>query len=86
MEKTKHLYVLPASIKCHYAITSFDLWMSKPSHDIFALVIYFLREYWQPKYITLGLFEPTNTIGQTLAKKLTKLLDNYALRNFFCLY
>jgi hypothetical protein len=31
------------------------------------------------KHITLNLFEPTNTNGQTLAKNLTELLDNYAL-------
>jgi hypothetical protein len=30
--------------KCHYATTSFDLWMSKVGHDIFALVINFLGD------------------------------------------
>jgi hypothetical protein len=35
VEKTKPLYVLPALIKCHFATTSFDLWMSKVKHDIF---------------------------------------------------
>ncbi len=46
MEKTKQLYVLLASTKCHYAIASFDLWMSKGGHDIFALVINFLGVDW----------------------------------------
>jgi hypothetical protein len=41
------------------------MWISKV-----ALVIKFLGDDWQPKHITLGLFEPTHTIGQTLAKKL----------------
>ncbi len=41
VEKTKQLYVLLASIGCHIAIASFDLWMSKGRHDIFALVINF---------------------------------------------
>jgi hypothetical protein len=54
--------------------------MSKVGHDIFALVIKFLGDDWYPKHITLGLFEPIDIIGQTLVKKLTKLLDNYALR------
>jgi hypothetical protein len=39
MEKTKQLYVLPTLIKCHSTTTSFDLWMSKAGHDVFALVI-----------------------------------------------
>jgi len=78
--KTKQLYVLPTLVECHSTTTIFDLWMSKVGHDIFALVIVFLGYDWQPKRITLGLFEPTNTTGKTLVKKFTKLLDNYALR------
>jgi hypothetical protein len=46
------------------------MWISKAGHDIIALVIHFLRDDWQPKHITLGLFEPTYTIGQNLARKL----------------
>jgi hypothetical protein len=43
--------------KCQYASPSFDLWMSKGGHDIFALVmINFLSIDWQPKHVTLGLF------------------------------
>jgi hypothetical protein len=37
-------------------------------------------------HITFGLFEPTNTNGQTLANFLTKLLDNYALRRKIIAY
>jgi hypothetical protein len=40
-KKTKQLYVLPTLVECHFATTSFDLWMSKVGHDIFALVIHF---------------------------------------------
>ncbi len=54
--------------------------MSKTGHDIFALVINCLKVDWQPKQITFGLFEPINPNGQTLAKKLIELLDNYALK------
>jgi hypothetical protein len=46
MEKTRQLYVSLASTECHYVIASFDLWMSKGGHDIFALVINFLRVDW----------------------------------------
>ncbi len=49
-------------------------------------MIYFLRDDWQPKHIIFGLFEPIDTIGQTLAKNLTKLLDNYALRRKIITY
>jgi hypothetical protein len=49
-------------------------------------VINFLRHDWQPKHITLGLFKPTNLTRQTLVKKSTKLLDNYALRRKIIVY
>jgi hypothetical protein len=45
--------------------------MSKGGHDIFTLVIKFSRVDWQPKHITLGLFEVKDNSGQTLAKNLT---------------
>jgi len=48
---------------------------------IFALVINFLGFDWQPKLITSGLFETTKTIGQALVNNLTKLFDQYGLRN-----
>jgi hypothetical protein len=67
VEKTKQLYVLPSLVECHFVTSSFDLWMSKVRHDIFALVINFLGVDWQPKHITFGLFKRTNTNGQTLA-------------------
>jgi hypothetical protein len=38
----KQVNVLPKLIDCIFATTSFDLWMSKGDHDIFALVIKFL--------------------------------------------
>jgi hypothetical protein len=86
MEKTKQLYVLPTLVEGHFIIANFDMWMSKVGHDIFALIIKFLGDDWQPKHITLGLFEPTNTTRQTLAKKLTKLLDSYTLRRKIIAY
>jgi hypothetical protein len=41
VEKTKQLYILQTLIECHFITPSFDMWMSKVGHDIFALVIYF---------------------------------------------
>jgi hypothetical protein len=49
-------------------------------------VINILGDDWQPKHITLGLFEPTYTTKHTLAKKLIELLDNYALRRKIITY
>ncbi len=53
--------------------------MSKGAYDVFALVINFLSSDWQPKHVTIGLFEATNTIGQALARSLIELLDKYGL-------
>jgi hypothetical protein len=44
------------------------------AHDVFALVIDFLKTDWKPKQITIGFFEASKTTRQTLAKSLTKLL------------
>jgi hypothetical protein len=38
-------------------MASFNLWMSKGAHDIFVFVIIFLGFDWQPKHVTIGLFE-----------------------------
>ncbi len=49
-------------------IVSFDLWMSKGAYDVFALVINFLDENWQPKKVKIGFFEAIEKIGQVLAR------------------
>jgi hypothetical protein len=44
VEKINQLYVLLSLSKCYTTTRSFDLWMSKGAHDIFAkLVVIFLR-------------------------------------------
>ncbi len=45
IEKTKQTYVFIVLTNCVVVITSFDLWISKEEHDIFALVVNFLREH-----------------------------------------
>ncbi len=41
---------------------------------------------WQPKQVTIGLFEAIETIGQNLTTNLTKLLDQYGLRKKIIAY
>ncbi len=50
------------------------------------LMINFLNSDSQPKHVTIGLFEVIETIGQILAKSLTKLLDKYGLRKKIIVY
>jgi hypothetical protein len=64
VEKTSQQYVLLALANCLFATSSFDLWMFKGAYDVFALVINFLCSDWQPKHVTIGLFEAKEIIGQ----------------------
>ncbi len=50
------------------------------AHDIFAFVINFVGSDWQPKQVTISLFEIIKTIDQTLANKLIDLFDQYELK------
>ncbi len=40
-----------------FVITTFDLWMMKAALDTFVLLISFLTLHWEPKHVTIGLFE-----------------------------
>jgi hypothetical protein len=85
VDKTKQKYMLPKLKQCYYATISFDLWMSKGAHDVFALMINFLNEGWQPQHITIGLFEANEIIG-AMARNLIELLDQYDLKKIFFAY
>jgi hypothetical protein len=61
VEKKRKLFVLPQLVKCLLIIVNFDLWMFKRAHDIFTLVVNFLDVNWQPKQVTIGLFEASKT-------------------------
>jgi len=63
MEKTKQLHVLPTLVECHFAIASFDLWMSKGAYEVFALVINFLEKDWQRKHMIINLFKAIKIKG-----------------------
>ncbi len=82
MEKIKQVYVLPKLTYCIYATTSFDLWMSKGAHDIFAFDMNFLGSDWQPKQVIIGLFKAIQTNGKTLTNNLTKLFDQNGLNHW----
>ncbi len=69
--------MLPTLAKSNFAIVSFDLWLSKGTHDIFAFLINFLGANWQLKHVALGLFEVVNISQKTLAKYLVELLEKY---------
>jgi hypothetical protein len=60
--------------------------MSKGAHDVLVLVVIFWGSNWKPKYITLGLFEPVEIIGQALVKNLIELLDAYDSKNKIIAY
>jgi hypothetical protein len=75
----KQVYVLP-KLGDYISTRSFDLWMSKGTHNIFALVINFLGFDRQPKHVIIRLFEATKIINQALATNLTKLFDQYGLK------
>ncbi len=68
------------------AIASFALRMFEGVYVIFALMINFLGNDWQPKHVTIGLFDVTNNTGQTLVRSLTMLLDKYGLRKKIIAY
>jgi len=55
--------------QCIVLITStFDLYMNKGAFDTFALVFNFLTLDWEPKHVTLGLFEAKDITIINLAK------------------
>ncbi len=86
VEKTSQQYVLPALAGYFSAIASFNLWMSKGAHDVFALMINFLNNDWQPKHVIIGLFEAIETTSQALVRSLIELLDKYGLKKKIIAY
>jgi hypothetical protein len=78
--ENKRCFCFTKTFSMYVNYCKFNLWMLKGIYDILALVINFLDENWQPKKVTIGLFETTKTTGQALVKILKKLLDSYYLR------
>jgi hypothetical protein len=69
---------------CHNEFGLIDV--KKRVIHIFALVINFLGVDWQPKFIIIGLFLASETIGQVLGKNSTALLDEYGLKTKIVVY
>jgi hypothetical protein len=54
VEETKQLFVLPILINCGSTTTSFDIWIYKDAHDVFALVVIFWGEVGCQNILKLG--------------------------------
>ncbi len=54
IEKTKQTFVLLVLVYCVFVNASFNLWMSKGAHEVFALVVKFLGEDWVLKCIIMA--------------------------------
>jgi hypothetical protein len=55
--------------QCAIMTTTLDLWMSRSSYDLFALVINFINQIRIPCHIIVGLFEALNIFNVTLTKQ-----------------
>jgi hypothetical protein len=60
--------------------------MSKGALDIFALVINFLTLDWEPKHVTIGLFEAKDITRINLVNQLEALFEEYKLTNKIICY
>jgi hypothetical protein len=70
-------FVLPYIDVVVSVITSFDLWMNKSAFDTFALMINFLTLDWEPKHVTIGLFEAKCITRINLICQLQVLFEEY---------
>jgi hypothetical protein len=58
---------LPKLTSAAIVSTSFNLWTSKGSINMFALVINYLSEAWELVHVIVGLFEVNETIDLCMA-------------------
>jgi hypothetical protein len=68
-----------ALTECLTTTHTFDLWMSKGDHDVFAMVVNILSISLEPKHITIGLFEASNVNNVTMVMKLKQILNKFGL-------
>jgi len=59
------------------ATRTFNLWMSKGAHGIFAIVVNFILSALEAKHVIIRLSKVTNTIGIAMILKLQKLLYKF---------
>ncbi len=68
VEQTKDMFIVCIFKSCHSCtILLFDLWMSKDRMNIFAMILNFLNDKWEPCHIIIGFFETINTSGNVMA-------------------
>lgn len=72
-------YVLPTLVTYVIVSVTFDLWMSKPNFDTFAVVVNFVNNNLVPQHITIDLFESLNTFGTTLVEIMKPILIHFQL-------
>jgi len=73
--------VLPALQRNLAVALAFDLWMSKPAHDVFAVTAHFVDEDWQRKQICLSLFEPSDIRASALALQFRPVIENAKIQD-----
>jgi hypothetical protein len=75
--KTMENFVNSILANCITCMTTFDLWMQRGGHDIFALVISFINALWQPCHVTII----GNIVGTTMGKQMKDLLGSFGNLN-----
>jgi hypothetical protein len=60
--------------------------MWKEAHVIFVLIIKILGVNWQPKHITIRIFETTHIIWHALVTSLINLLNKHGIRKKILVY
>jgi len=80
VKKTKELYVTSTFFECLLATTTFDLWMSMGTYDVFALVVNFINVDWTSKHVMIKLFEAIETMKQTVLLKFQAFFNKFDLR------
>jgi len=90
VEKTLVTYVQHALASCMSTTCTFDLWMFARTHNVFVMVVNLLLIFWfsnwEPKHVTINLFEAITTNNVAMAPKLRKLLDMFSLTNKILAY
>ncbi len=83
MKHTLEKFILTYVNVLIFVITTFDLWMRKGALDTFVFLISFLTLHWEPKHVTIGLFEVKGITRINLVSKLQTLFKvdykNYLL-------
>jgi len=78
MQKTLMEYVclkLPTYV---LSMCTFDLWMNKGPCNVFVVIVNFMLKNWEPKHVTINLFQAFYTINATMAFQFLQLLTSFS--------